>query len=315
MGRLSTIDNLAWSLSLLSHASRACPPSFRNLTTMGIYDRDYGRYDDQPGVHMRTPQSMVIKLVIFTAILYAVQLFVGTPFTDALKLQANWYYAPWNVYRLLTYGFLHAPNNIFHILMNMFVLWMFGRELEYKYGSQRFLGFYLTGIVFAGLVWSVSEVIYGIPFISALGASGGVAAVVVLFALNFPHRKVFLFPFPFPIPMWVVATVIVLIDASGALTREGNIAFTAHLGGALYGLIFYKTRWSAESWYQKLSSKFDSARKPNLRIHEPTDHQPETDSQVDAILKKIQEQGQDSLTWRERRVLEKASREYQRKKQ
>ena len=146
-------------------------------------------------------------------------------------LYSHWYDRPWNAYRLLTYGFLHDPNSLWHIAFNMYALWSFGNQVERVYGSTKFLWMFLTAIVFAGLVWSLSEASMGRMQGIVLGASGGVVAVVVLFALNFPHAKGMIFPLPIPIPMWVLAVGLVLMDLQGAVSRQGNIAFTAHLGG------------------------------------------------------------------------------------
>jgi hypothetical protein len=146
---------------------------------------------------------------------------------------------------------------------------------------------------------------------AAVGASGGVVAVVILFALNFPHAKGMVFPIPVPIPMWVLAVGLVLMDFYGAISRAGGVAFTAHLGGALFGWIFYQTGWTPESLFGKFG-RTSRPRKTKFRVVEPDDDEDDaTDSQVDQILRKIQEQGQESLTWRERKILEKASREYQ----
>ena len=72
-----------------------------------------------------------------------------------------------------------------------------------------------------------------------LGASGGVVAVVILFAFNFPYRTV-LFMFFLPMPMWVAAVIFVAVDAIGASTAPGNVAYTAHLGGALFAFLYYE---------------------------------------------------------------------------
>src|SRR5262249_13618687 len=140
-----------------------------------------------------------------------------------------------------------------------------------------------------------------------LGASGGIAAMVILFAMNFPHRMV-LFMFVIPMPMWVLAVIVVGWDAWGAMQRSGNVAFTAHLGGALFGFLYYQWGWRLERWLPtgSLAKRFRS--KPKLRVIDP-DEVDSTDSRVDEILQKIQEKGQDSLTRGERRILEQASRE------
>lgn len=282
---------------------------------MGLYDRDYqrgGYYDDQPGVYLSGPRTMATKLVIVTAAVYLAQILLGRWFTEALLLPANWYEQPWQIYRLLTYGFLHAPNDLWHILLNMFALWMFGREVEYRYGQREFLAFYLAAIVVAGVVWTLAEI--PSQFASVMmGASGGVTAVLILFALNFPHQTV-LFMFFIPMPMWVLALLIVGMDVLGAMNRSGNIAFTAHLGGAAFGFLYYQWSWRLERWLPRSDWLKRFRRKPKLRVVDPEEDVDEAEERLNEILKKIHEHGQDSLTRGERRFLEQASREYQKKK-
>jgi hypothetical protein len=204
-----------------------------------------------------------------------------------------------------------------HILFNMIMLWMFGREIELRYGRREYLLFYLWAIVFAGLFWSISESSMG-RFAQVVGASGGISGLFVLYALNFPHRRV-LFMFIIPMPMWVAALIIVGMDVNGAIQRSGVIACTAHLAGAVAGLYYYKFGFSPFLWIANRFSGVKLPRKSKLRLHDPSPNDEEQrgseiDDRVDEILKKIQEQGQDSLTRRERRILEKASQEYQRKR-
>jgi membrane associated rhomboid family serine protease len=282
---------------------------------MGIYDRDYhrdDRYDDSPGFHIAGPQTVTTKIVIVTAAVYLLQLFSSGRVTEYLVLEADWYRRPWQVYELLTYGFVHS-DDLWHIILNMFGLWLFGRDLENRYGPREFVAFYVTGIIAAGIVWTLAELTSGGH--ALLGASGGVAAVVILFAFNFPYRTV-LFMFVIPMPMWVLALIIVATDAMGAVNRSGNVAFTAHLGGALFAALYYKSNIRLASWLPQSWSPGRLLRpRPQLRVHEPDEDEETPDSDaVDEILRKIQEQGQDSLTRRERRILEQASREYQKKR-
>jgi membrane associated rhomboid family serine protease len=279
---------------------------------MGIYDRDYNRadsYRDGPGFRIEAPRTITTKIVIFSVLVYLAQIFSDDRLTGVFELHYDWFRRPWQAYQLLTYGFLHVDP--FHILFNMIALWFFGRDIEEQYGRREFLAFYLVAIVTSGLVWSLSE----IPFsahLPVVGASGGVTAVLILFAFNFPHRRG-LFMFLFEMPMWAMAVLVVFIDAYGAIQRFGNVAFVAHLGGALFAAIYYKSSIRLTSWLpDRLWLKRLRAR-PRLRVHRP-EANGDTDNQVDEILKKIQEHGQASLTRRERRILERASREYQRRR-
>lgn len=278
---------------------------------MGLYDRDYAQ-DSEPGYHLSSPQTIATTLVFVNIGVYILQLFAGPQFTAKFVLFADWYLEPWNAYRLVTYGFLHDPNSVWHIVFNMFGLWTFGKPVEQKYGRVHFCWFYFTAIVFSGLFWSLSEI--ATPGAGVvLGASGGVVAVVILFALNYPHARGYVFPIPFPVPMWMLAIGLVVMDMSGAITQRGGVAFTAHLGGALYGLIYYQTRWSPAGLFEKFTGG-GLKKRPKFRVVDAEADDPESDDEVDRILRKISESGKDSLTWRERRYLERASQEFKDRK-
>lgn len=286
---------------------------------MGIYDRDYAR-GREPGIHAQMPQSAVMQLILITVVVYVVELFVDRPspgpqpFADWFRLSDQWYLRPWQAYELLTYGFLHSRDDMWHILLNMYALWLFGTDVEGRYGSREFRVFYLVAIVFAGLVWTASELPFGRPA-AVTGASGAVVATLVLFALNFPHRQILLF-FVLPMPMWVAACIFVGLDILGAMQQSeaSNVAFTAHLGGALFALLYYKLDWRLSNWMPWRVSLPNLKRKPKLRVHRPADDEDDMDARVDAILQKINEQGQASLTRAERQLLEQASRQYQQKR-
>ena len=278
---------------------------------MGLYDRDYA-YENQPGIHLQAPQTVTTKLVLINVVVYALQLFVEN-FTSWFELFSNWFETPWTFYTLLSYGFLHDTLGVQHILFNMIMLWMFGREIETIYGRRQYLLFYLWAIVFAGLFWSISEYSMGRPA-PMLGASGGISGLFVLFALHYPHRQVLLF-FLIPMPMWVVALLFIGHDIYGSIHRTSNIAFTAHLAGAVAGLYFYKFGFSPFAWIADRFSGVQLKRKPNLRLHTPDfDDELQEDPREEEILRKINEQGMESLTNSERRYLEKASERYRRKR-
>ena len=285
---------------------------------MGLYDRDYER-NTQVGLQLSAPQSVTMRIVALTGCVYLLQVMTEQSgwVTNTLALRPLWYQEPWKFFQLLSYGFLHSTQAFEHILLNMYGLWLFGRDIERKLGRKEFLTFYLSAIVIAGLVWNLATIAEKGFLAQLIGASGGVVAITILYALYFPHRTI-LFMFVFPMPMWVLGCIIVLMDAFGATARTGtsNVAFVAHLGGAVFALAYYKLGWSPGRWLVGRLSGVSSRIKlqPKLRIHEPDERGTATDQQVDEILQKIQEQGQASLTRRERRILEKASKEYQHKR-
>jgi membrane associated rhomboid family serine protease len=299
---------------------------------MGIYDRDYERerdhYDDSPGFHLGGSLSWTNRLLIVMAIVYLVQLFTkpggGGPgnsgwLTETFSLHANMPLRPWYFFELVTYGFLHDVNDLKHILFNGFALWMFGGTVEQRYGAKEYVTFFLTSIVFAGVVWIASEFVARGQFVptSMLGASGGIAAVLILFCLNFPHQQLYIWGL-FPLPAWVFAVLFVGYDLLSSFnSQQGNVAYTAHLGGAAFALAYYFMGMRLSRWLPGSFKLPKLGRRPPLRVHAPSDDndaQDATDAAVDDILRKIREHGQESLTRQERKVLEQASREYQRRR-
>jgi hypothetical protein len=92
-----------------------------------------------------------------------------------------------------------------------------------------------------------------------------------------------------------------------------NVAFTAHLGGALFALLYFQSGIRLERFLPSGSMLQHLQPKPKLRVHDPESAE-DAEEAVDEILKKIQAEGRDSLTRRERKILEEASREYQKRR-
>ncbi|MBN2024120.1 MAG: rhomboid family intramembrane serine protease [Pirellulales bacterium] len=300
---------------------------------MGIHDRDYYR-PAQPGINIRGPSTVVGWLVAINVALYLANgLF--TPGTSAhpdlitrtLALQADTLARPLLWWQLVTWGFCHSPwPNYMHILGNMLGLWFLGRDIESKYGSKEFLRLYMVLIVFSGACWCAYEMIHGlvagVPVnASATGASGAVAGIVVLYALHFPRRTLLLF-FVLPVPAWVAGVLLIVMDSFGALQPGGsNIAHAAHLGGAAFAFAYYRLGWRIAPLTDRWLSFSWLKRRPRLRLHDPdgnrdgvADGADEISDEVDRILAKIHREGEHSLTRKERRTLEAASREYQQRR-
>ena len=152
--------------------------------------------------------------------------------------------SPFGIWQLVTYGFLHG--NLPHIFFNMFALWMFGRDLENMMGTRRFLTYYLTCVVGAGIVQLVVAQIQG-GIYPTVGASGGVFGILLAYGMAFPNRMVVLI-FP-PIPMRAKYFVIIFglfelyLGFSG---RQPGVANFAHLGGMLFGFLLIQY-WKQES--------------------------------------------------------------------
>lgn len=145
------------------------------------------------------------------------------------------------IWTLITSVFSHTM--FFHIFINMYAFFGFGTVLENVMGPKRFLRFYLIAGVTASICHaSVSAFLLHEPTLPALGASGAVSGVILLFSLMFPQEKILLMGF-IPIPAIFASALIIGLDVWGLIeqTRGGTlpIGHGAHLGGAFYGLIYY----------------------------------------------------------------------------
>ena len=189
----------------------------------------------RPTDHSAIP-NVIFILLVANGLLFALQQLsrefllanfalwpVGTPL-----------FQPW---QLLTYGFLHSPSYLGHIFWNMFGLWMFGRDLERMMGPKRFLIYYLTCVIGAGIVQLIVAGTQG-GIYPTLGASGGVFGILLAFGMAFPNRMVMLL-IP-PIPMRAKYFVIgygLLEFYLGVSGNEPGVANFAHLGGMLFGFL------------------------------------------------------------------------------
>jgi membrane associated rhomboid family serine protease len=291
---------------------------------MGIYDREY--YRDEPRRPGVSDWSAVTTLIAINVVVYVADMLSADHWLDEhLVLSSSLFRHPWDAWQLLTYGFVHDPASIMHILFNMFGLWLFGREIESIYGKKEFYQLYLSLIVLSGLAWvALQNVLWPRIPAYALGASGAVMGITMIYILHFPHRTFLLF-FAIPMPAWVVGILLVAIDLGGVtgsfqISKE-HIANTAHLAGAFFGFVYYRTHWTLFSlWPGRLFS--GAFRRPKYRVHRGDDdgnargsagaggEQRQLQQQVDDILAKISREGEASLTAAERRTLEEASRKY-----
>ena len=184
-----------------------------------------------------------------------------------------------HLYQLVTYLFLHA--NFMHILSNMFGLWMFGCVIENVWGPKKFLFYYISCGIGAGLLQEIAQlgsfymmiseqdpsVSFGEIFAigqqlshqlnawTTIGASGAVYAVILAFGMTFPNERLFIIPFPFPIKAKWFVLFYVAIEFFSALGSSGDgVAHTAHLGGMLFGFLMIRY------WNRHPSSGFDRGR-------------------------------------------------------
>ena len=205
-----------------------------------------------------------------------------------------------------TYLFFHG--SIWHVLINMFVLWMFGSELERLWGKEHFLKFYFVTGVGAGLV----TIIFGLNSMTPIvGASGAVYGVLLAYGLTYPNRTVYLYGI-IPIKsLWFVIGIGVIAFMS-SFDNVSQISHLTHLSGMVIGYLMLKrpVRFN-DLWF--------TIRKRTLEYkikHEEkkvSQHQA-IEREIDGILDKINREGFDSLTNEEHDRLYKGSQSLSRTK-
>lgn len=296
---------------------------------MGIEDRDYYR-SPRGGLSVNTPRSIIGWVILINVAIFVLDGLLRGPdakadgLADVLALKVGSLGKPWLWWQFLTYGFAHAHYPDWgHVVWNMLGLFFLGRFIEQLYGSKEFLRLYLSLIVVSGIVWAVASWAEGAPpDLPAVGASGAVVGVVMLFALNFPRQTVLLF-FVIPVPAWVLGVLVVLADLNEAFKSSvsggSHIAWQAHMAGAAFAFLYFKRKWRLTRLTDRLTGRLPSLKsRPKLRVHDPDRHdrrEHELREEVDRILEKIHREGESSLTKRERRTMENASRKYQQKRQ
>jgi len=174
---------------------------------------------------------------------FLLQLFVGAPMEQLFALwplQTN--FEPW---QLVTYAFLHDRSNYLHLFFNMFALFMFGRALEYFWGSRRFAVFYFASVLAAAATQLLVASLTGSED-PTIGASGGVFGLLLAFALYFPRQRIILLFPPIPMPAWLFVTLYGVLELVLAVTNtQAGVAHFAHLGGMLGGalvILYWRAR-------------------------------------------------------------------------
>jgi rhomboid family protein len=155
---------------------------------------------------------------------------------------------PLTVYiTLLTSMFMHG--GIAHIFGNMLFLWIFGDNLEHRLGHGRYLIFYLVCGLLASLAHVFATVAFGgNTLIPSLGASGAISGVLGGYILLYPGRRVRVImlsmltevPAFVAIGLWFVFQLVSGLGMLGGGAQEGGVAYAAHIGGFIAGLVLIK---------------------------------------------------------------------------
>ncbi len=275
---------------------------------MGLYDRDYTRADYNSKFHYAPQMRMgfpkitpVVKwLLIINVAVYLVSIIIPPFGRFAYRwfpLDATSVPRVLQLWRLVTYQFLHDPNFIWHIFFNMLGLFFLGPTLERYWGSRRFLPFYL-GCGVAGALFYMLLVLVGfLPAGEMVGASGAILGMLAACAILFPQFVVIILFFPVPIRVAAVAfTAIYIVTLITKGANAGGDA--AHLAGMAAGAAYVYSK----SWRTKFNLRVRTGRWQRKMAR-----QRELQFELDRILQKVHEQGIHSLTAKEKRILQKAT--------
>jgi membrane associated rhomboid family serine protease len=310
---------------------------------MGIYDRDYYRREGPSYIGSFMERGKVCKwLVIINVVCFILQVFSPSPaaqeqlddsqvapqpqkqiLTEVFDLDAK-AVSEGQVWRLLTYAFLHG--GFMHILFNILFLWWFGTDVEDLYGPVEFLTFYLASAVVGALAY-VAAWAAGVGSANpVIGASGAVMAVMVVCAMHYPSRIIWVFFLP--IPIWFFVLFELMRDwATFATGTRTTTAVSVHLGGGIFGFAYYELQWRLSGFFSGFKAVQRRRPRARLRVYREEVEAPAMDlgasspdvdeqleAKLDAVLDKVARLGQASLTESERQILLRASEVYKRKK-
>jgi membrane associated rhomboid family serine protease len=227
-------------------------------------------------------------------------------------------------YRVVTSAFLHADWQ--HLFFNMFSLYLFAENMEPAIGTGCFALIYFASIIGGSLL---SLYLHRHHEYFSLGASGGVCGIIVSSVFLFPGSRIYFFFVPVGIPVWLYAILFLVSEFYGGRAKRTNIGHDAHLGGAVVGLLtttvlfpeivresprLYATVMVLSLgmfvyyWKNPLDLPFTSFSVPESKPKSEPRQPGPTPAEVDAVLDKVTRTGIQSLTKKERTILEKASK-------
>jgi len=294
-------------------------------------DRPYMRTTYRPAWSVTT--TLCVTLIGCFLAQMVLESWKGTNWVmDNLALSAGGL-SQWRVYQLITFQFLHG--GLLHLLGNLIGLYFFGRAVENILGGSRMLKLYLVSGTLGGLLEVALQLILRqIPPLhqasGVAGASAGVFGLIAAFAIHAPDNPITLLVF-FVLPVTFPAKVILIVEGGIAMLGvmapflgkpglAGNVAHGAHLGGMLTGIVWMRLAMRPDlpfEFWRPLSARRPSRRDPSgispkrawRNTRKKAEELPPAEfisREVDPILEKISAHGIQSLTERERQILEAA---------
>jgi membrane associated rhomboid family serine protease len=224
------------------------------------------------------------------------------------------------LWQLVTFQFMHA--SLMHLLGNCFAIYMFGRPVEESLGRKNFTILYFASGIIGGMCQSLALLLTG-SGVSVVGASAGAFGLTSAYAMLFPESIILLF-FILPMRAKYLLLLCAALAVGGMVFPRTeffgpNVAHAAHLGGMICGFIFvrYAVHWNF-SWPSFVTGGLRKPSRPLVRVrsekyagwNKSAKAESSADDfvteNVDPILDKISAKGIQSLTDRERQILEAA---------
>lgn len=183
----------------------------------------------------RTVTNAIKILVIINVGMYLLQIITESQL-DMIRIFGLSTKTIWPlIWQPITYMFMHG--GVWHVAINMFILWMFGSELEAIWGKTEFLKYYFVTGIGAGLVWLLFNI--GGSNAILIGASGAVYGILMAYGLMFPNRIVYLY-FLFPVKVKWFVLFIGAIAFFSSMGTGSNISHLTHLSGMLIGYLYLR---------------------------------------------------------------------------
>ncbi len=283
--------------------------------------------------YMRTPEykaysgsKCLTSLIMANIIFYLFSQLLPEMY-PLFEFSSDWISQPWTLLSaLFMHAPFHSPEGIFHIIFNMYALYVFGSLTAPAIGGRSFLGLYLFAGAVGNLCWYVCSLNSGASLVGASGAVMGIILATAMLAPNIPMGILF---FPYPIKLKTLAIVFILIELFNSifLGSYSSIAYLAHIGGFIGGAVYMELfhrrilQWNPLAFLGLKGGRFGTASAPrpprgwtvqDYSGKKPTAGGKVSSDELNRILDKISRSGINSLTQEEQETLNRAREQMKR---
>ncbi len=276
---------------------------------MGIYDRDYNRTNyggGGAGLRLAMPSvtPAVMYLLIINIAIYLASMLIrplGQFLTEHFSVFPKNFFTSVQIWRFVSYQFLHDLLDVWHLIINMLVLYFFGPMLERRWGSKKFITFYLICGAVGGILYTLLVAAKILPAGALVGASGAIYGMLAAGAILYPNLKVYVMGI-FPLPLMVLAIIFAAVSFLKFMVGDNAGGQAAHLAGMATGAVYVLWKpWQAKTKQRSSHIKWQSKLNQERTMQ----------ANVDKILDKISKHGIGSLSRQEKKILKQASQKQQ----